>query len=99
MSDEHQDLRSQLDAERDKVRDLQHELAKLQEHVVMLESQLNNYKPVALQWFKEHGPSREECERILQEMIDHPDSLVDINDLLRDLEQDAENDRQGDHAA
>jgi hypothetical protein len=51
------------------------------------------------QWFRERGPSRDECERILREMLEHPEDLLDAEDVIRELEKEWKDSQNGDHLA
>jgi hypothetical protein len=98
MSDEQQDLAQQLQEAREHAQRLEEETTKLRQQAAELQNQLDNYRPIAAQWMKEHGPSREECERILQEMLDHPETLVDFETVWRELGINDDH-AEGDHAA
>jgi hypothetical protein len=99
MSDEQLEFARQIQVERERARQLEEELATIKQLASDLQNQLDTYKPLAQQWMREHGPSREECERSLQDMLEHPEKLMDFADVIRELEQDAKNDQEGGHAA
>jgi hypothetical protein len=64
-----------------------------------MRNQLETYQPLAEQWWREHGPSKEECEVILKEMLAHPEELVDMEDVLREMGIEIKDQDKGDHAA
>ena len=90
--DDRQDLEKQLEAQRQRVRQLETEVADLR-------NQLETYKPLAQSWLREHGSTKEECERELRELLAHPEQLVDLEGVLRELEQEWKDEQKGDHAA
>jgi len=100
MGDEkHQDLEHQLNAERERVRQLELERTKQSEQIALLQNQLANYQPMAQAWLREHMPTKEECERILTEMLAHPESLLDFKDVVRELEEEFGKPDSGENAA
>jgi hypothetical protein len=99
MNDDKQKLECELEAERGRVRELSDQCAKLTDQIAQLQSQLELYKPIAAHWMCEHGPTKEECERILGDMLDHPDELLDFEDVVRELEGQPDDSKEGDHAA
>ena len=100
MADEKlQDLERQLEVERERLKQLEEECSRLRDRAACLQNQLETYQPLAQQWLREHGPSREECETILREMLEHPEKLLDFEDVLRDLEKELKAPQEGDHAA
>jgi hypothetical protein len=97
--EERQEHQRQLDVEREKIRRLEEECAKLREQAAIMRNQLQTYQPLAEQWWREHGPSKEECEAILKEMLAHPEELVDMEDVLREMGIEIKDQDKRDHAA
>ena len=85
MSDEkQQDLERQLEAGKERLKQLEDECSQLRDRAAALQNQLETYQPLAQQWLREHGPSREECEKILLEMLEHPEELLDLGNSSED---------------
>ena len=93
------DLQAQLEAERQRNRELQEQLTKACVEAEDLRRQLETWKPIAESWIREHMGTKEECERDLREMLAHPEELLDMEVVLRDLEKDFGEPDSGEHAA
>jgi hypothetical protein len=100
MSDPKQpDLERQLEEARKLVGQLEEERTRLRQEVAQLGNQLDNYKPMAQAWMVEHMPSKEECEKILNEMLAHPEKLLDFQDVVRELVEEFGEPKSGENAA
>jgi hypothetical protein len=84
--DQPQNLPKQLEAERQRVRELEKEREELVLKLQTLENKWANYKPLADAWLREHMPSKEVLEKEFAEMLAHPETWVDFKDVLVELE-------------
>jgi hypothetical protein len=93
------DLQKQLEVERARVKQLESEREELQLKIHTLENEKTHFKPLADAWLREHLPSKEECEKMLKEMLAHPEGLLDFNVVVQEMLEEFNEQQRGENAA
>ena len=86
--DQPEELQQQLEAARERVKQLEQEREEMLLKMQQLENKWANYKPLADAWLRQHMPSKEECEKELQEALAHPETWLSFEDILRELDDE-----------
>jgi hypothetical protein len=87
-NDQPVDLHRQLEAAQQRIQQLEQERAELLQKVQEVEDKWANYKPLADAWLRHNMPSKEECEKELAEILAHPETWVDLKDVLKEIEEE-----------